>query len=309
MSWSGSEWNKSTLNEQGLLMQFLEILEKDKIVLLDGAIGTELDKRGLMGRASNNLDAPDVVLEIQREYAACGCDALTANTLTMNRIFIETHNLGISVRDVNKAGVELARQAAGKDRFILGNLSSTGQLLEPYGTYKESQFYDAFVEQAGILAESGVDGFIIETMFDLREAMCALLACKENFSLPVIVSIAFATEKKGGRTIMGDSAQQCAKSLTDAGAEVIGANCGDLDPSQMAVVVSILKSATKLPILAQPNAGRPKLIGNKTVYGMAPSQFAEGIAECLRAGARLVGGCCGTSPEHIHAVADMLKKP
>jgi 5-methyltetrahydrofolate--homocysteine methyltransferase len=236
-------------------MLFSETLEKDKIILLDGAIGTELDKRGLMGRASNNLDAPEAVLEIQREYVACGCDALTTNTLTMNRIYIETHNLGISVRDVNKAGVELARQTAGKDRFVLGNLSSTGQMLEPYGTYKESQFYDAFREQAGILAESGVDGFIIETMFDLREALCALRACKENFSLPVIVSIAFSTVEKGGRTMMGDSAEQCSKSLTDTGADVVGANCGDLDPAQMAVVVSILKSATTLPDVSVPERG------------------------------------------------------
>ena len=287
-------------------MKFSKALENDGIILLDGAIGTELDKRGLMGRASNNLDAPEAVLEIQREYAACGCDALTTNTLTMNRIFIETHNLSVSVRDVNRAGAELARQAAGKDRYVLGNISSTGQLLEPYGTYKESQFYDAFREQAGILAESGVDGFLIETIFDLREAMCALRACKENFSLPVIVSIAFTTDEKGGRTMMGNSAEQCAKSLADAGADVIGANCGDLDPAQMAVVVSYLKSATTLPVLAQPNAGRPKLVGDRTVFEMAPESFAAGVAECLGAGARLVGGCCGTSPEHIRAVAGIL---
>jgi len=306
MSWPGSGWNESTWKD--LLMQFSKALENDGIILLDGAIGTELDKRGLMGRAGNNLDAPETVLDIQREYAACGCDALTTNTLTMNRIHIETHNLGVSVRDVNKAGAELARQAAGKDRYVLGNISSTGQLLEPYGTYKESQFYDAFTEQAGILAESRVDGFIIETMFDLREALCALRACKENFSLPVIVSIAFTTEEKGGRTMMGDSAEQCARSLTEAGADVIGANCGSLDPAQMAVVVSLLKSATRLPVLAQPNAGRPKLIGDKTVFEMTPVPFAAGIAECLCAGAKLVGGCCGTSPDHIRAVAGILEQ-
>ena len=289
-------------------MLFSKALENDGIILLDGAIGTELDKRGLMGRASNNLDAPEAVLDIQREYAACGCHALTTNTLTMNRIYVETHNLDVSVRDVNKAGAELARQAAGKERYVLGNLSSTGQLLEPYGTYKEAQFYDAFREQAGILAESGVDGFIVETMFDLREAMCALHACKENFSLPVIVSIAFTTQEKGGRTMMGDSAERCARSLTDAGADVIGANCGSLDPAQMAVVVSLLKSAARLPVLAQPNAGRPKLVGDKTVFEMVPASFAAGIAECLRAGAKLVGGCCGTSPEHIRAVAGILNQ-
>ena len=287
-------------------MDFLSFLESQKIILLDGAIGTELDKLGLMGRASNNLDSPKVVLEIQREYAQSGCDALTTNTLTMNRIFIETHNLGIDVREVNRAGVELTRQAADNIQYVLGNISSTGQLLEPYGNYSESQFYDAFKEQAQVLAEAGVDGFIAETIFDLREALCALRACKDNFPLPVIASIAFATETKGGRTIMGNSAEDCAKSLAEAGADVIGANCGDLDPAQMAVVVAMLKSATNKPIIAQPNAGKPKLVEDMTVFEMAPADFAAGIAECLHSGARLVGGCCGTTPEHIRAVAEML---
>jgi len=281
--------------------------EKKDVILLDGAMGTELGKRGLMSRSRTNLDAPDAVLAIHRQYVQCGSHALTTNTLTMNRVYLETHNVGLSLADVNKAGAELARQAAGKSRYVLGDIGSTGQLLEPYGTFKESQFYDAFREQAEILAESGVDGFIIETMFDLREALCALRACKENISLPVIVTMAFATEEKGGRTIMGDSAEQCAKSLTDAGADVVGANCGDLDPSQMAVVVSLLKAATPLPILAQPNAGKPKLIGDKTVFEMAPAPFAAGMAECLQAGARLVGGCCGTTPDHVAAVAQMLR--
>jgi len=289
-------------------MSFSEFLKTQKIVLLDGAIGTELDKRGLMGRARNNLDSPQVVLEIQQEYAHCGCHAITTNTLTMNRIYIETHNVGVSVRDVNRAGAELARQATDNHQYVLGDISSTGQLLEPYGTYKESQLHDAFKEQAEILAEGGVDGFIIETMFDLREAVCAVSACKDNFLLAVIASIAFTTETKGARTIMGDTAEQCAKMLTDAGADVIGANCGDIDPFQMAKVVSLLRSATTLPILAQPNAGRPELVDNQTIFKMAPAPFTEGIAECLRAGARLVGGCCGTTPEHIRAVAGMLDK-
>ncbi|MHC4113856.1 MAG: homocysteine S-methyltransferase family protein [Planctomycetota bacterium] len=267
-----------------------------------------MDKRGLMSRGRNNLDSPEDVLEIHREYCWCGCNAITTNTLTMNRIYIETHNVGVNVREVNKAGAELARQAADEQQYVLGDISSTGQLLQPYGTYKESQFYDTFREQAEVLAESGVDGFIIETMFDLNEALCALRACKDNFSIPVIVSIAFKTEAQGGRTIMGNSAENCAKRLTDAGADVIGANCGDLDPAQMSVVVSLLKSATTLPILAQPNAGRPKLIDDKTIFEMAPKPFVAGMEKCLSAGARLVGGCCGTTPEHIQALADMLNQ-
>jgi 5-methyltetrahydrofolate--homocysteine methyltransferase len=289
-------------------MDFLTLLKNQEIILLDGAIGTELDKRGLMGRASNNIDNPEVVFEIHREYALCGCHAITTNTLTMNRIYIETHNIDVSVHDVNRAGVELARQAAAGNQSVLGDISSTGQLLEPYGTYKEQQFYDAFKEQAEILAEAGVDGFIIETLFDLREALCALRACKGNLPLPVIVSIAFKTETKGGRTIMGDSACDCAKRLTDAGADVVGANCGDLDPAQMSAVVSLLKKETNVPIISQPNAGKPKLVEDKTVFDMEPDTFALGIDKCLQAGARFVGGCCGTTPEHIRAAATLLNR-
>jgi len=287
-------------------MDFLSLVKSGRAVLLDGAMGTQLDKRGLMTRGRNNLDAPEAVLEIHREYVLCGCHALITNTLTMNRIYIETHNVGVSVRDVNLAGARLAKQAAGGSLYVLGDMSSTGRLLEPYGDYTESQFYDAFKEQAEILAEGGVDAFTIETMFDLREALCALRACKENFSLPVIVSIAFSTETNGGRTIMGNSAAECAGKLVDAGADVIGANCGDLDPSQMAQVVSILRSATSLPILAQPNAGKPRLVGDRTVFDMGPEPWAQGVAECLKAGARLVGGCCGTTPEHIRALAEVI---
>jgi 5-methyltetrahydrofolate--homocysteine methyltransferase len=145
-------------------------------------------------------------------------------------------------------------------------------------------------------------------MFDLQEALCALRACKDDFSLPVIVSMAFTTEMRGGRTIMGNSAEECAIRLTGSGADVIGANCGDLDPSQMALVVSLLKSATSLPILAQPNAGKPKLVNNRTVFGMGPKDFVAGIAKCLHAGAHLVGGCCGTSPEHIRTLANLLNE-
>ena len=287
-------------------MDLATFLNNQEIVLLDGAMGTQLDKRGLMSRGRNNLEAPQVVLGIHREYTRCGCHALTTNTLTMNRIYIETHNVGVDVRDVNRAGAELARQAAGDNQYVLGDVSSTGQMLEPYGTYTESQFYETFKEQAQALAEAGVDGFIIETMFDLREAICALRACKDNFSLPVVVSVAFATKEKGGRTIMGNSAEDCAKRLTEAGADAIGANCGDIDPAQMAKIVSVLEPATRLPILAQPNAGKPKLVNDKTVFEMGPGDFATGIVECLRAGARFLGGCCGTTPEHIRTVAGIL---
>ncbi len=290
-----------------MAVDFLQLLKNKRVVLLDGAMGTELDKKGQMARGRTNLDAPQVVLDVHRAYAQAGCDVLITNTLTMNRIYIETHNVGVSVRDVNRAGAELARQIAGDRLCVLGDMSSTGQLLEPYGTYKESQFYDAFEEQAGALVEGGIDGFIIETVFDVHEALCALRACKESFVLPVVVCMAFQTADNGGRTMMGHTATQCAGQLAAAGADVIGANCGDLDPLQMAEVVTMLKSATNRPIVAQPNAGRPRLVEDKTVFDMAPAPFAEGIAECVRAGAQVVGGCCGTTPEHIRAVHQVIE--
>lgn len=288
-------------------MSILTLLKNKPVLLLDGAMGTQLDKKGLMGVGRNNLDTPQTVLEIHQEYARCGCDALTTNTLTMNRIYIETHKVDVSVQEVNRAGADLADQAAVCSQYVLGNMSSTGQLLEPAGTYTESQFHEAFREQAAVLAEAGVDGFLIETMFDLREAACAVGACKEVSSLPTIVSIAFTTETKGGRTMMGDTAEQCARQLTQAGADAVGANCGDLDPNQMAQVVALLKKATDLPILAQPNAGKPMLVEDKTVFDMPPTLFAEGILDCIRAGAQIVGGCCGTGPEHIKAVYEAIK--
>ncbi|MBP7050806.1 MAG: homocysteine S-methyltransferase family protein [Phycisphaerae bacterium] len=289
------------------MSNFRRLLNGEDIVLLDGAMGTQLEAKGLMGRGRTNLDASQAVVEVHRAYLLAGCDAVIANTLTMNRIYIDTHNVGVSVREVNEAGVRLARQAAGDDRCVLGDMSSTGQLLEPYGTYTESQFHEAFREQAQVLAEAGVDGLIVETVFDLREALCALRACKTACGLPVIVSIAFKTDANGGRTMMGDTAEQCAGQLADAGADAIGANCGDLDPLQMSRVVALLRAATDLPIAAQPNAGRPQLIGDKTVFDMVPEPFAEGVAECVRAGATIVGGCCGTTPAHIEAVRRRLR--
>ncbi len=287
-------------------MDFWRLLKERKVVLLDGAMGAQLDKKGLMGRGTVNLDAPQAVLEVHRMYAEAGCDALITNTLTMNPIYIETHNVGVSVRDVNRAGVELAREAAGDRLCVLGDMSSTGQLLEPYGTYRESDFQDAFREQTQVLAHAGVDGFIIETMFDLREALCALRACQEHSGLPIIISMAFQTDAKGSRTMMGDTAEQGARQLADAGADVIGANCGDLDPVQMARVVAMLQAATDRPVVAQPNAGRPRLMDDRTVFDMEPPEFAQGVAACIRAGAQIVGGCCGTTPEHIRTVREQI---
>jgi 5-methyltetrahydrofolate--homocysteine methyltransferase len=186
-------------------------------------------------------------------------------------------------------------------------MGSTGKLLAPYGDHSESQFIDAYREQAGYLEEGGVDGFIVETMFDLREALCAVKACREASSLPVAATMAFTTNKRGGRTVMGDTARECAQRLAEAGVQALGANCGDIDPLQMADVVQEFAEATSLPIVAQPNAGKPVLEKGKTLFKMGPKEFAAGIEECIRRGARLVGGCCGTTIEHIQAIHGIIE--
>ena len=290
-------------------MKLSEYLAGKSPILLDGAMGTQLAEAGLDMGGQVNLSHPQQVQDIHRRYAAAGSHMLITNTLTMNRIYIETHRMELNVREVNLAGAHLTRAAAQEGQYVLGDMSSTGQMLEPYGSCKETDVFAAFSEQAQLLIEGGVDGFVVETVFDLREALIALKACREAAAIPVIVCIAFQTADSEGRTIMGNSAAECAAALADAGADAVGANCGEVAPSAMAAIVGHMREATSLPIIAQPNAGVPRLVEGRTTFSMGPVEFADGIDECLGAGAGLVGGCCGTAPEHISQVSRRIGKP
>ncbi|HIJ64697.1 MAG TPA: hypothetical protein HPP77_01995 [Candidatus Hydrogenedentes bacterium] len=272
-------------------MSLAEFIRQESLILLDGAMGTQLAAAGLEMGGQNCVSHPDAVLAIHKEYAAVGCQILTTNTLTMNRINIETHGIGVDVREVNLAGARLAKSAATGGQYVLGDLSSTGQMLEPYGDYSESRLYDVFREQATYLFEGGVDGFIVETMLDLREALCAVGGCKAVAPLPVIASLSFQTAENGGRTMMGNSAKEIAVALADAGVAALGANCGELDPGETAAVVAVMRKCVDLPVIAQPNAGKPRLVGDRTIFDTSPDEFGKGIAQCLDAGVRLVGGC------------------
>jgi len=189
---------------------------------------------------------------------------------------------------------------------VLGDMGPIGKLMKPYGPLAEKDVLAAFAEQASILVEGRVDGLIIETLFDLREAVCALRAAREVTDLPIIASVAFDTTVNGGRTFMGNSARDCALTLTEAGASAVGANCGTVHPVEMATIVGIMREATPLPIIAQPNAGKGTLVDGKLKYKMSPDEFSAGAAACARAGASLIGGCCGTSPVHIQAMVERL---
>jgi len=286
-------------------MSLSQLLNSDKkIIFLDGAMGTQLAEAGLEMGGQNCITAPDAVLAIHQAYAELGVDLLITNTLTMNRINVESHKVPVDVAEVNLAGARLARQAARPGQYVLGDIGSTGKLLKPYGPLPEKDAYEAFREQALLLAEGGVDGFIVETMIDLREATCAVKAANEATGLPVIASMAFNTVRNGARTVMGNTAAECARALTEAGACAVGANCGNLDPQEMAEVIAMMHEATSLPLVAQPNAGKAQLVKGRLVFDMTPADFSSGILACIAAGARLVGGCCGTSPAHIKAMIE-----
>ncbi|MFC1838989.1 homocysteine S-methyltransferase family protein [Thermodesulfobacteriota bacterium] len=287
-------------------MNLHDAINSGRILLLDGAMGTHLETSGLEMGGQNCISHPSDVLSAHRRYSDTGCDILTANTLTMNRISIETHGPGLDIKDVNLAGVRLAKEAASEKQYVLGDISSTGQLLEPYGNYSEEQFHSTFREQAEYLLEGGVDGFIVETVLDLREAVCALRACRDISSLPVLVSLSFQTADDGGRTIMGNRAGESAVSLVETGAAAVGANCGNLDPHETSLIISMMRECVDVPLVAQPNAGKPRLVNNQTIFDMTEEDFANGIAECIKAGATIVGGCCGTTPKHIQQVADKI---
>lgn len=289
-------------------MNLADFIATRSPILLDGAMGTQLAVAGLEMGGQNCVSHPDDVLSVHKQYSDLGCDILTTNTLTMNRISVETHRVGIDVKEVNLSGAKLARTAAVSGQYVLGDISSTGKLLEPYGEYSEEQFYATFREQAEYLLAGGVDGFIVETMIDLREALCAVRACRDVSSLPVLATLSFQTADKGGRTVMGNLAGESARLLAEAGAQAVGVNCGNIDPHEASLIISMMKYAVDIPLVAQPNAGKPRLVDDRTVFDMTPKDFADGIAECIAAGATLVGGCCGTSPEHIRCVAGLIGK-
>jgi 5-methyltetrahydrofolate--homocysteine methyltransferase len=283
-------------------MNLAELLQQKRPLVFDGAMGSELSRRGLQPGCELNLSEPQQISAMHHEYTVIGVDFLTTNTFTANRIYLETHGQEGDLQAINRAGVELAREAAGPKQYVIGDIGPTGRLLKPYGEYAEEQFMENFREQALVMIESGADGLLVETMTDLREALCALKACREVTSLPVMVTLSYSTTDKGGRTIMGSGVAEAATELEKHGAAVVGANCGDLDPLQMAEIAALYRQHTSLPIMIQPNAGIPKLVGGKTVYGMNPTDFAAGVARCIENGASIVGGCCGTTLDHIRSI-------
>ncbi len=294
-------------------MSLVDALQ-DRVLLSDGAIGTQLQQAGLEPGACGeawSIDAPEKVLAIQKAYVNAGSECITTNTFGGSRIMLERHDEGNRVAAINRAACEIAREAFGSQRgFVLGDIGPFGGLLEPYGDFPESRVEDAFGEQADALVAGGVDAIIIETQTALEELGIGIRAAKAAGAPCVIGSMAFdkMLASDDVRTMMGTSPEQAAVFMVEEGADIIALNCGTgVDMKLAADSVKLYRETCELPVMAQPNAGLPVVENMKVVYQETPDEMAEGVTGLLDAGARIIGGCCGSTPDHIRKFRKVLE--
>lgn len=267
-------------------------------LFLDGAMGTQLQEKGLMpGEIPEfwNLTRPDDVRAVHAAYVAAGSDVVYANTFGANPA---KYHGDAPLEDIIAAGIALAREAAGDARYVALDVGPTGRLLKPAGDFEFDAAYDAFAKQVSIGAKAGADLVVIETMGDAYELKAAVLAAKENSALPILATVALGDD---GKLLTGASVECVADILEGLRVDAVGLNCG-FGPDKMLPFVRRLSAATALPIAVKPNAGLPKVVDGRTVFNVGPDEFAQGVAALVDAGARIVGGCCGTTPAHIAAL-------
>ncbi|MDR5694297.1 MAG: bifunctional homocysteine S-methyltransferase/methylenetetrahydrofolate reductase [Armatimonadota bacterium] len=287
---------------------FLERLEQGPI-LCDGAMGTMLYSRGVPFDQcfdALNLTRRDLVQGIHLEYIQAGAEIIETNTFGANRIKLGQHGLEKSVRDINFWGAKIAKEArdiAGRSVFIAGSVGPLGKPLAPFGLVSPEEAREIFQEQIEALVEGGVDLLILETFFDLRELEQAVRVAKETCDLPIIAQMTFNEE---GRTIMGNTPEEVVAVLDALGADVIGANCSTGPQPVYTVMLEMLKVSRK-PLSAQPNAGYPARIEGRFIYPSTPAYMADYARRMVQAGVRVVGACCGTTPEHIAAIREAIQ--
>src|SRR3954454_19216370 len=284
-------------------------------LLGDGAMGTQLMIAGLEQGACGeewNLGHPERVLAIQRRYAEAGSDCILTNTFGGSRIMLNRHGNADNVVAINKAGVDIVRQSfadVGRDGYVIGDIGPFGGLMEPYGDFTEDQVRAAFNEQAKALVDAGADAIIIETQTSLEELLLGIQAAKEAGAPCVIGSMAYdvTLDRSPFRTMMGVDPERAAEFMQENGADVVALNCGTrMDMDRAREAVERYRATTELPVMAQPNAGQPKLVDMKVVYDETPEQMVKGVQPLLEAGANIVGGCCGSTPAHIRAFRGAL---
>jgi 5-methyltetrahydrofolate--homocysteine methyltransferase len=276
-------------------------------LLADGGMGTALFAHGLTGDCPEawNVEKPDVVESIQRAYVVAGSQLLLTNTFGATSWKLEKSGHGAEQERYCRAAAEVARAAAADRAWILADVGPTGELPAPYGTHTVDEFEAVFDQQIEILVAAGVHGVVVESMMSSVEATAAVRAAKHACDLPVIASMTYNAGAQGYRTMMGESVAGATEALLDAGADVVGANCG-LGAAQMAAVVAEVRAVTDRPVWAKPNAGQPRLEGDRTVFDEPPEVWAAQIPAVLNAGATVVGGCCGTTAEHIARAKDAM---
>ena len=285
---------------------FTDLLTERGVLIADGATGTNYQTMGIEpGVAPEEwlFDAPERVVELHRAFVDAGSDIVLTCTFGATPLRLTDGPLIGRAREVNLRAAELARDGAGEGRLVAGSLGPTGQLMEPYGLLTHDACVEAFAEQALALADGGVDLLVLETLFAVEEALCAVEGIQSATSLPLVVSFSF---DMGTRTMMGLSPTEAVAAVIPFGVAAVGTNCGRSLDDAYVVVTELLAAAGDTPVWVKPNAGVPKIVGADVVYEADPTMLAAHAVRCVEQGARIVGGCCGSTPEHVAAIARAL---
>jgi 5-methyltetrahydrofolate--homocysteine methyltransferase len=283
----------------------IDRLNAGEVLVGDGAWGTQLMARGLPAGHPPEwfaLERPEVIEEVARLYVDAGADLVTTDTFGGTSFRLKLHGLDGERARINRQAVEAVKRAVGGRAYVSASVGPSGQLLEPYGDTSPDAVEEAFAEQVAVLAEAGADLVCVETMSDLVEATRAVRAAKARAPrLPVVATMTFERTPRGFFTVMGVSVERAAAGLAAAGADVVGSNCGR-GIADMIDVARAMRQATALPIAVQPNAGLPVTRGGVLCYDETPESMAARVPELLGAGVAIVGGCCGTTPDHTRAI-------
>jgi homocysteine S-methyltransferase len=288
------------------MQDFIQAIADQHVYLFDGAMGTMLYAKGVFINKCYdelNLRSPEIVLEVHKQYVRAGAEVLETNTYGANRVKLRTFGIEDELRDINAKAVEIARKAAGDSVYVAGAIGPLGIRIEPYGPTALEEAREFFREQAEALRDAGVDLFILETMSNIAEVEQGILAIREICSLPVIAQMTIGNDV---RTIYGDSPRLIAERLDRAGADVIGLNCS-VGPDVMLDAIEEMSAVTAKKLSCQPNAGLPREVAGRQMYMASPDYMGKYAKRLIHKGVKFLGGCCGTTPEHIKVMADAVR--